>query len=379
MRIVFAGGGTGGHILPALAVADVLRSRTAGLEAIFIGSRSGLEARLVPPAGYPIRFISARGVRGKGIAARAGNLAGMGVGFVQSLGILSRFAPDLVFGSGGYASAAAVLAASFLRRTIVIQEQNSIPGMTNRLLARSAARIYLGFEKARSFFGNRPGVLVTGNPLRGEISARRDPGARAAFGLRRDGPVLLVFGGSQGARTLNRAAVDYLLGRRGVQAIVQTGDRDHAWVRERLAGEGERCFIAPYLGNMHEAYRAADAALSRAGALSCSELAAAQLPAVLVPYPHASDDHQYHNALALADAGGAVIIRDSELGGDSLAAALDRMFDAPSRLVEMGRSLAAVARTDAADRIADDIEALLSARRGGSRGAERPTSKRKDT
>jgi UDP-N-acetylglucosamine--N-acetylmuramyl-(pentapeptide) pyrophosphoryl-undecaprenol N-acetylglucosamine transferase len=347
-----------------------------GLEAIFIGSRLGLEARLVPPAGYPIRFISARGVRGKGVVAKLGNLAGMGVGFVQSVGIMRRFAPDLVFGSGGYASAAAVLAASFLRRRVVIQEQNSIPGMTNRLLARSAARVYLGFEKARGFFGNRPGVLVTGNPLRSGIAGGRDPAARAVFGLRFDRPVLLVFGGSQGARTLNRAAVAYLLERRDVQAIIQTGDRDLSWVRERLSGEAGRCFVAPYLTAMSEAYRAADAALSRAGALSCSEIAAAELPAVLVPYPFAADDHQYFNALALAEAGGAVIIRDGALDAGSLAAALDPMLRDPARLAEMGRSLAAVARTDAADRIADDIEGLLSPRGAGGGGTERSTVKR---
>ncbi len=377
MKIVFAGGGTGGHVLPALSVANELRSRAAGLDALFIWSANGLEAKLVPPAGYPIRFISARGARGKGFAARARSVAGLTVGLVQSIGILSRFKPELVFGSGGYASAAAVLAASLLRTKIVIQEQNSIPGLTNRLLGRSAKRIYLGFERARSYFGNRAGVLATGNPLRREITSERSPRDRAAFGLASAGPVLLVFGGSQGARRLNRAAAAYLLEHRDVQAIIQTGDHDRAWVEERLGGERGRVFIAPYLGNMCQAYGAADVALSRAGALSCSELAAAGVPAVLVPYPHAADNHQYFNALALAESGGAVIIKDSELDKDSLAAALDPLLAVPSRLAEMRASLLAVARGDAAKLIADDIEQLLAARDAARRRATPSSPERK--
>lgn len=377
MRIVFAGGGTGGHILPALSVADELRSRAAGLDALFIGSANGLEAELVPPAGYPIRFISARGARGKGLAARARSAAGLAVGLVQSIGILSRFKPELVFGSGGYASAAAVLAASLLRTKVVIQEQNSIPGLTNRLLGRSAKRIYLGFERARSYFGNRAGVLATGNPLRREITSEHTLRDRAAFGLAPDRPVLLVFGGSQGARRLNRVAADYLLEHRDVQAIIQTGDHDRAWVEEKLGGERGRVFIAPYLGNMCNAYGAADVALSRAGALSCSELAAAGVPAVLVPYPHAADNHQYFNALALAESGGAVIIKDSELDKNSLAAALDPLLAAPSRLAEMRASLLTVARGDAARRIADDIEQLLAARDAARRRATPSSPERK--
>jgi UDP-N-acetylglucosamine--N-acetylmuramyl-(pentapeptide) pyrophosphoryl-undecaprenol N-acetylglucosamine transferase len=377
MRVVFAGGGTGGHILPALSVADELRSRAAELRALFIGSANGLEARLVPLAGYPIRFISARGARGKGLVARVRSAAGLAVGFVQSVAILSRFKPDLVFGSGGYASAAAVLAAAFLRKTVVIQEQNSIPGLTNRLLGRSAARIYLGFERARSFFGTRPGVIATGNPIRREISSERRAEDRAAFGLAPGKPVLLVFGGSQGAHRLNRAAVDYLFAHRDVQAIMQTGERDLAWVEEKLRGDRHRVFVAPYLDNMCNAYGAADAALSRAGALSCAELAAAGMPAILVPYPHAADNHQYFNALALAEGGGAVIIGDAELDARSLEAVLDPLLASPQRLAAMRAAILATAKADAAKLIADDIERLLSAKDAGRPRAAPVSAERK--
>ncbi len=368
MRVLFAAGGTGGHILPALSVADELRSMIPNLEPLFVGTRSGLEAKLVPQAGYSISFISAKGVRGRGAAARVLSVARIGVGFLQALRITARFRPDVVFGAGGYASAAAVLAASFLRRTIVLQEQNSIPGLTNRLLARFAKRVYLGFEKAGEGFGSHRGLVVTGNPLRGDVVSAADRDTRGEFGLAADRPVLLVFGGSQGARKLNRAAVEYLLVRENVQAIIQTGAQDYPWVAERTATLGKRVFAAPYIEAMHRAYGAADVVLARAGALSVSEIAAVGLPAILVPYPFATDDHQRHNAAFLADAGGAVVVADAELTGERLAAALDPLLADRSRLAAMRRALATVARRDAARRIAVDMIGLAPGGAGAGKG-----------
>lgn len=376
MRIVFAAGGTGGHILPALSVADELRSRFPKLDALFVGTRAGLEAKLVPDAGYRIRYISAKGVRGRGTAGRIRSGASLALGFAQSLGILRRFDPDLVFGSGGYASAAVVLAASALRKLIVLQEQNSIPGLTNRLLARKARRVYVGFDRARAFFPKHPGVLLTGNPLREEFTSAAPAGSKAEFGLNAEAPVLLVFGGSQGARSLNRSAAEYLLAHPRVQAIVQTGEQDYDWVTERLGKAPGRFFIVPYIGAMRRAYAAADAALARAGALSVSELAAAQLPSVLVPYPFAADDHQYHNAAFLADAGGAVIIREHDLNGESLAAALDVILLDPARRTAMRQSLGKVARRDAARVIVDDLLRLMSPADGSPAPAGRPSGER---
>jgi UDP-N-acetylglucosamine--N-acetylmuramyl-(pentapeptide) pyrophosphoryl-undecaprenol N-acetylglucosamine transferase len=367
MRIVFAAGGTGGHILPALAVADELRARVVGLEALFVGTRYGLEGRLVPAAGYEIRYISAKGVRGRGAAARIRGAASIAVGFFQSLSLLRRFKPDVVFGSGGYASAAVVLAASCLRRNIVIQEQNSIPGLTNRLLARRARRIYLGFEKASAYFGNHRGLVVTGNPLRAAIVSPGPVDVRAEFGIDGGGPVLLVFGGSQGARTLNHAAAEYLLVHPGVRAIIQTGDQDYAWVRERLGALAGRVCVRPYFEAMHRAYPAATVCLARAGALTVSELAAAAVPSILVPYPHAADDHQAYNASFLADAGGAIVIRDSDLNRDTLASALDPLLADPAKLAAMKRALERSARKDAASIVAGDVLAIAAA--GRSAGA----------
>jgi len=359
IKIVFAGGGTGGHVYPALAVSDALRELIGDFEALFIGTRTGLEATVVPEASYQVRFIHARGFRGRGVVHKVLTLAGIAVGVLQALWIVAAFRPDLVFGAGGYASAAVVLAASFLRKTIVLQEQNSVPGMTNRMLASRAARIYLGFERAARTFGDHPGLVVTGNPLRRSILSDVEGDPREAFGLGGRGPVLLVFGGSQGSHSLNHAAVDFFLRRPTVEGIMQTGRRDYGWVRDRLRDAGGRVFVSQYISNIHVAYRAADVALARAGALSVSELSAVGLPSILVPYPHAADDHQVLNAGVLVEAGGAVMIRDDELSGETLDTAFSAVLDDPQRLPLMREALSTVARRDAAGRIAGDICALL--------------------
>ena len=359
-RILFAGGGTGGHVYPALSVAMELERRHDGFEALFVGTKSGLEARVVPQSGFDIHFIFSRGARGRGIAGNVLTMASLLVGFFQSLQVISRFKPDLVFGSGGYASAAVVMAASMLGITIVLQEQNSIPGLTNRLLASRARRIYTGFERAREHFKNGDRVVHTGNPLRKEIVAAVTDDPFAVFGLEPGHPVLLVFGGSQGARKLNEAAVEYLEMRDDVQAIIQTGDGDYEWVKERLNRLDAKVHVAPYISNMNLAYRASTAALARAGALSVSELAAVGLPAVLVPYPFAADDHQRFNAEVLVDAGGAVMIQNCDLNGEALGRVLDQFFFGyGERLDAMRRALEAVALRNADEVICDDIDSLL--------------------
>jgi UDP-N-acetylglucosamine--N-acetylmuramyl-(pentapeptide) pyrophosphoryl-undecaprenol N-acetylglucosamine transferase len=359
MRVVFAGGGTGGHVYPTLAVADALRERIVDFEALFIGTRSGLEATVIPEAAYEIRFIHARGFRGRGIASKLLTLIGIAVGVVQSFWILVAFRPDLVFGAGGYVSAAVVLAASILRLRIVLQEQNSIPGMTNRILAPRAARIYIGFERAREKFKDHRRLVVTGNPLRRSVLDDVGGDPREAFGLAGDAPVLLVFGGSQGSRSLNRAAVDFFLRCEAVQGIVQTGPRDFTCVRIRLRDAVERVYVSPFITDINVAYRAADVALARAGALSVSELAAVGLPSILVPYPYAADHHQIFNAEVLVEAGGAVMIGDDELSGEMLESVFHALMDDAGRLERMREALSAVARPEAAVRIAGDMADLV--------------------
>lgn len=355
MKIVFTGGGTGGHVYPAISVADELKDD--GIKILFVGTRKGMEATAVRESGYEIRFILSRAVRGRGFFSKIVTLGAISVGFFQALFILSSFRPDIVFGAGGYASAAVVLAASLLRRRIVLQEQNSIPGMTNRLLAPMAERIYLGYPRARRYFKKRSGIRITGNPLRSKIKERKE-GDRSEFGLDSDTPVILVFGGSQGAHSLNATAVEYILVTEDVQLIIQTGKKDYLWVKEKLNGVMERVYISAYISKIDRAYRAADVAVSRAGALSVSELAAVGLPAVLVPYPYATDNHQFYNAEEAVEAGGAVMLEEWELNVRNLGRALDTVLSSPGKLARMSEAMLSVARRDASEIIADDIRSM---------------------
>ena len=228
------------------------------------------------------------------------------------------------------------------------------------MFASRARRIYTGFERAREYFKKRDSVIHTGNPLRKEIVATVADDHAALFGLSHGSPVLLVFGGSQGAHRLNRAAVEYLASHDDIQGIIQTGERDYKWVKKQLSNLGGRVHITPYISDMNLAYRASTAALARAGALSVSELAAVGLPAVLAPYPFAADDHQRFNAELLVDAGGAVMIENGDLNGETLGGILDRLFGSSGeRLQTMKRALERVAMKNADKMICDDIGSIL--------------------
>ncbi|MCK4538090.1 MAG: undecaprenyldiphospho-muramoylpentapeptide beta-N-acetylglucosaminyltransferase [Candidatus Krumholzibacteria bacterium] len=363
MKLIFAGGGTGGHLYPALAVAELMSARHPGFEALFIGTRSGIEARVVPESGYRIKFISSRGVRGKGFVGKVITMASLMVGIVQASMIISRFKPDLVFGSGGYASAAVIISAFILRKRIVLQEQNSIPGLANRMLAPCAKRIYLGFESAAAWLKGHAGISVTGNPLRTQVSqvvvdAGKD--TKAEFGLHGSSPVLLVFGGSQGAASLNRAATRFILENEDIQAIVQTGKKDFERVKNELAPAGSRVYVSSYIKNIYKAYLAADIALARSGALSVSELIAMSLPAIFVPYPWSADDHQVHNARAVVRAGGAKMILDGELNVETLGTVFGDILGVPGKLENMTKALQEMGGRGATEAICDDIEEYMN-------------------
>ena len=355
-RVVFAGGGTGGHIYPAIAVADELRRRHPDVEAVFVGTRAGLEARIVPEAGYGIEFIVAKGLRGRGLFGKLVTIAGISVGVLQAISILIRLKPALVFGSGGFASAATLVGASLLGYPVAIQEQNSIPGLTNRLLARYARKVYTGFKMAEKYFKGHHGVLFTGNPLRRVLFEEVNGNARAYFGFNSQSSVVLVFGGSRGAHSLNVAAVDLFKRMKNLQGIIQTGEKDFEWVSSELGEYANRVVVRKYLDRIVLAYRASDIVIARAGALSVSEISCMRIPSILVPYPYAADDHQYFNARELEDLGGCVVIRDRELSGEKLALIVEDFISNPEKLSRMREALEKVAVCNATERIVDDIE-----------------------
>ena len=355
IRIVFSGGGTGGHLFPALCVADELRRRHPTASISFIGARRGLEQRLVPAAGYPLLSLRLWGIKGRGVAARivAGCAAGLAVG--RCLAHLLAARPDLVVGIGGYASGPAVLAAWLLKIKTMIMEQNHYPGATNRWLAPRVDLVCVPSEAARERLGGRG--VVTGNPVRADFAGIDEPPGGETLSL-------LAFGGSRGARSINRAmigALDELSRLDPPPRIVhQTGSEDEDSVREASASYPEgRYEVCEFIEEMPARLAAADLVVCRAGASTLAELTAAGRPAILIPYPHAADDHQRHNAETLQASGAAVVIRDAELDGGRLAEQITELKASPAKRLEMGRAARRLALPDAAQRIADAAETLL--------------------
>lgn len=364
-RIVFAGGGTGGHLYPALAVADELARRLPGASISFVGARRGIEQRLVPQAGYPLRSLRVAGIKGRGITAKLLAVASAGWAVLRCAGWLSAERPELVIGVGGYASGPAVLAARILKIRTMAMEQNHFPGATNRWLAGRVDVVCVPSNDARQRLG---GVgVITGNPVRREfVSIGESPGGATLS--------LLVFGGSRGARSINRAmdaAADRLAAIDPPPAIVhQTGEADESLAAETCRRyPQEKYEVQAFLDDMPTRLAQADLVVCRAGASTIAELCAAGRPSILVPYPHAADDHQRHNAETLQQAGAATVVSDGDLDGERLASLVADLASDRERLAAMGRAARGLAIPDAAARIADVAERLIAGQPVGD-GAE---------
>lgn len=353
-RILLMAGGTGGHVFPALAVADELRSR--GVAVSWLGTRAGLEAEVVPQAGYPIDFINVSGLRGKGVASLIAAPFRLLQALMQSLAVMRRRRPAAVLGMGGFVTGPGGLAAWLSRRPLLIHEQNARAGLTNRLLRPLASRVMEAFP------GTLRGALQTGNPLRADFLATDFDAAEPHPGVLR----LLVVGGSLGAVRLNQVVPEALalLARGGSDAsglVLNTGARVEVWhqagrrnieqARAAYAGAGIDARVEPFIEDMAAAYRWADLVLCRSGAMTVAELAAAGTASILVPYPFAVDDHQTANARYLADAGAALLLPQQELDAPRLVQLLQGLDDV--RLREMGAQARRLALPGATAAVAD--------------------------
>jgi UDP-N-acetylglucosamine--N-acetylmuramyl-(pentapeptide) pyrophosphoryl-undecaprenol N-acetylglucosamine transferase len=358
-RWAIAGGGTGGHVTPALALAERIVAR--GDEVVLLGSTGGLETRLVPQSGFELVTLPAAQVMGRGVFARLAALFAIARGALAARGLLRRRRIEIVVSVGGYASVPAALAAVWLRIPLALVEPNAEPGRANRLCARLAQRLFVQFERAAERLA-KPGdarVQRAGIPLRSELVRAFESAAprRAPKPPLR----LLVFGGSQGARQLNEAmmALAPRLDREHFQVVHQSGEADRDRVAAAYADAGVAAEVIAFAPDMPRRYGEADLALSRAGALTVAELAMAGLPALLVPYPFAADDHQTANARALAEAGAAVVLPSRPLEPDDVARELFRLLEAPESLRAMGEAAGKLARPDAAERVVETCAALL--------------------
>lgn len=346
-KVLIMAGGTGGHVFPALATADKLQQQ--GVDVEWLGSLKGIENDLVPAAGIKLHRISVTGLRGKGRLSLllAPFRVARAVG--QALAVLQRVKPDAVLGMGGFASGPGGLAAWMTGVPVVVHEQNAVPGMTNRLLARLAKRVLCAFPQA---FSGRQGVAVLGNPVRGPILQLADPAERL---VGREGPLrLLIVGGSLGALAINRI-VPEALARLPVeqrpQVWHQTGRQHLDVTRAAYAEAGVEASVVPFIDRMDRAYEWADLVVCRAGALTVSEIEIAGLAAIFVPFPHAVDDHQTANARHLEQLGAARLVQQSELSPERLTELLLELGDR-AQLLNMGQRAREQARPDAGDRVA---------------------------
>jgi UDP-N-acetylglucosamine--N-acetylmuramyl-(pentapeptide) pyrophosphoryl-undecaprenol N-acetylglucosamine transferase len=352
MRVILAGGGTGGHLFPGLAVAREFQIRDPMTEILFIGTSQGIEARVLPQQGFPLELLSVRGLKGRGLHGALQALYGIPASLMRSLSIIGRFRPQVIIGLGGYSSGPFLLAGKLKGIRCAIMEQNLQPGFTNKILARLVDRVFTSYPESAKFFPNAH-VVEAGNPVRW----RRLPEVEKNQKL-----TLLIFGGSLGAHRINIAVLDALakLGdmKAQLRIIHQTGQADLSMVKsayEALPFEAE---ITPFIEKMEQAYAAADLVLCRAGATTVAELTAFGKAAILVPFPYAIYDHQRANAQALAQRGAAEMILDQDLTGDALAARIRNLAANPARRESMAAAARLLGRPDAAARIVDECYAL---------------------
>jgi len=343
--MIIAGGGTGGHLFPGLAVAEAWTARDAGAEILFVGSQYGIEATVVPRTRYGFEALAVRGLRGRGARGLFEFVSQAPIALLRSLRIVGSFRPRLVLGVGGYSSVPVVVAAWLRGVPSILLEQNAHPGMANRFLARLAQRVCTTFPESARFFPAGRSEL-TGNPVRRLISARQPhPGHFTIF----------VFGGSQGSRSINHAMVDAVKVVReqvvDLEVLHQTGGADVDWVKQQYQDMEFDADVRAFVHDMGEAYGRADLVVCRAGATTLSEITSLGKPAILVPYPFAADDHQRSNADSLVSRGAAELLLDADLNGESLAKAILALAHDRDRLARIAAAAAALATPEAAERV----------------------------
>jgi UDP-N-acetylglucosamine--N-acetylmuramyl-(pentapeptide) pyrophosphoryl-undecaprenol N-acetylglucosamine transferase len=361
MKIIISGGGTGGHIYPAIAIANELKAMNPATEILFVGAEGKMEMEKVPRAGYQILGLPVVGIKRELTLANLAFPLKLGRSFLRAQQIIRDFQPDAAVGVGGYASGPLLLAASLKGTPTLIQEQNSYAGLTNKALARWAERICVAYPGMDAFFPADK-IRLTGNPVRSDIrfADQQVDAGRKLFGLEDNRPTLLVIGGSQGARTLNESMemglkqfVDA-----GVQVIWQTGPVFIERARTAVAAVGSPLIkVYDFIYDMDKAYAVADAVVSRAGALSVSELCLVGRPAILVPFPAAAEDHQTRNAMSLVDRQAALLVRDSAARQELVTAALSLLTN-PAQRQQLSAQIKTFAKPNAAREIAEEVQKL---------------------
>ena len=335
MRAILSCGGTGGHIYPAIAIADKIREKDPDAEILFIGTKKGMENNLVPAAGYEIKGIDASGFNRKNLLANFKTLADSVKGDHEAAAIIKEFKPDIAIGTGGYVTGTVILEAHRAGIPCYIHEQNAIPGLTNKILERFTTKTFISFKESENSFSHPEKTILTGNPVRAQFDSLSYEDCRRELGLG-DETMILIFGGSLGAELINEAAVRLIddIAEKNVKLYFVTGKRYYNDILEKTKGKDMRnVVLIPYADNMPKLMSACDITVSRAGAIAVSEIMVSGKASVLIPSPNVTNNHQYHNAKAVADNGAAVLLEESELvkDPDALEKALKELSDPDKR------------------------------------------------
>lgn len=362
MKILIGGGGTGGHVYPALALARYALAEDPGTEVLFVGSAGGLESKIVPSAGFSLITIPARGFQ-RNFGQLALVIRDLIYGLIRAGKIIKEFRPNVVLGTGGYVAAPLVISALLKRYPVVIHEQNALPGLVNRWLAPFVKRVCLSFEETEKRMPRFSRLVYTGNPRASEvITLNRVDGCRH-FNLDPEQTNILVYGGSRGALRLNEVVTAYLKENNlppGVNLIYVTGEIYYQAVSEELGKLSARIRLFPYLDQMPAALSAADLAITRSGATTLAEITALGIPAILVPSPNVVNNHQYFNARLLADAGAAILINEKDFDQVRLRREISRLIDEPELLAAMSRRSRKMGVPDAAAKVYQCLQEVAS-------------------
>jgi UDP-N-acetylglucosamine--N-acetylmuramyl-(pentapeptide) pyrophosphoryl-undecaprenol N-acetylglucosamine transferase len=360
MKVIMVGGGSGGHVYPAIAVAQALQDRILDSQVLFIGSEGGIEEKIVPEARFSLSTIKARGMLRK-ISFKAITSPFYAVaGFFDSLKILKTFKPDVIVATGGFVSLPVVLAGFFLRIPVILHEGNLIPGLSARICKWFASRVNVAFESQRKYFKWKK-TYCAGGPVRKEIIKTIKGIAIQNMGLRQDQKIILVLGGSQGARSINKVTVDALpdLANLNVQIIHVCGERDYGWIKDSVREGYPFYHLISYMYNIWDGLAACDLVVSRAGATAISEIVARRLPSILVPFPYSAEGHQDRNASVLEKAGASVVIKDNDLNKEVLLREIDRILKDRELCAKMSDASATLGKPDAAHEFVNIITDLL--------------------
>lgn len=366
MRVIFAAGATGGHIYPALAVADELKKMFPDMEALFVTSKRDISTEIIESNGYEVRNIDIKGINRKNPLKNFSVLKSVAVATKQIKTILAEFKPDFVFGTGGNVCGTVVRVAHKKGIPTFLQEQNALPGLSNKLAQKYVNKIFIAFEESREHFKDKEKLVVSGNPVRKAILSAVNENYREKLMVNPENKAVLIFGGSQGADNINNLSAEYLISikdRKDIEVFFITGHRMFDQIIKILDESGvsryEHFHVMEYAEEMHELYSVADIIIARSGALSVSEISVMGKPSILIPSPNVSGNHQYYNAKSLADQGAAIIIEESALNAMVLESEIENLLSNKEKLREMSEASNRIGHSDASEIITKNIIELI--------------------